>query len=185
MDTTQTLYSISGPDRPGLLDDLAGAIARNEGNIVDLRTIELRGQFSMLVLVVAHQGATQAITCSLQELAAYSGLTVNLAAAAERDTPEMSQYLLSAIGPDQPGVVKQVSHLMKALSINIDHVETHTNALGEMKLSFVLEVARNIPLTKLREFVGQLFSELGLTWNVEPYGGPGCATLKDQYSTSS
>jgi glycine cleavage system transcriptional repressor len=167
MDGNPWLVIITGEDRPGILDDVCGVIQRNSGHITDLRSVDVAGHFAMLVLVRITATAEQAMEHQLAELASYSGLRIAVKPA-NTDTERTSTHLykLTACGREHVGVLKKMSHLLRVLSVNIEHIETHSEPDGSTTMTLVLGVPRDCPVTKLKEFIGQLLSTSKMSWDL-------------------
>jgi glycine cleavage system transcriptional repressor len=162
------LVIITGEDRPGILDDVCGVIQRNSGQITDLRSVDVGGHFAMLVLVRIHAGAEQAMEHQLAELASYSGLRISVRPAVETEASGRPTHLykLTACGREHVGVLKKLSHLLRVLSVNVEQIETHSEPDGSTTMTLVLGVRKDCPVTKLREFVGQLLGTSQMSWDL-------------------
>ncbi len=160
------LVIITGEDRPGILDDVCGVIQRNSGHIADLRSVDVGGHFAMLVLVHILSSAEQAMEHQLAELASYSGLRVSVKPAMETEARPIHFYKLVACGREHVGVLKKMSHLLRVLSVNVEQIETHSEPDGSTTMTLVLGVPRDCPVTKLKEFVGQLLSTSNMSWDL-------------------
>jgi glycine cleavage system regulatory protein len=166
MDGSDQVVIIAGEDRPGILDDVCGVIQRNSGVIVNIRSIDIAGQFSMIVQVKVREGARAALEHQLGELAGYSGLFVRMKPADPSAQQSNHLFRLVACGREDVGVLKKLSHLLRVLSINIEHVDTHSEPDGSTTMSLVMAVPRECPVTKLREFVGQLLCTMEMKWEL-------------------
>lgn len=160
------LVTITGEDRPGILDDVCGVIQRNSGAIVDLRSIDVGGHFAMLILVRINSSAEQAMEHQLTELASYSGLRISVKPAQETERNAVHFYKLVACGREHVSVLKRLSHLLRVLSVNVENIETHSEADGSTTMTLTLGVPRDCPVTKLREFVDQLLGPSKMVWDL-------------------
>lgn len=168
MEGTPWIVIITGEDRPGILDDVCGVIQRNSGHILDLRSIDVGGHFAMLVMVRLPSTSEQSLDHQLTELASYSGLRVTMKPALESGTRPIHLYRLTACGKEHVGVLKKLSHLLRVLSINIEHIETHSQPDGSTTMTLALGVPRECPVSKLREFVEQLLGPSNMSWDLAP-----------------
>lgn len=161
------VVTITGEDRPGILDDVCGVIQRNSGHIVDLRSVDVAGYFAMLIVVCMPTMAEQAMNHQLAELASYSGLKISVKPIDPNSEPPRGHfYRLTACGKEHVGVLKKLSHLLRVLSINIEHIQTHSEPDGSTTMTLVLNVPRECPVTKLKEFVAQLLSNSEMSWDL-------------------
>jgi glycine cleavage system transcriptional repressor len=166
MDGTPWIVIITGEDRPGILDDVCGVIQRNSGHIVDLRSVDVGGYFAMLVLMTLSATSEQALEHQLTELASYSGLRVSMKPALDTGARPIHMYRLVASGREHVGVLKKLSHLLRVLSVNIEHIETHSEPDGSTTMTLHLGVPRECPVSKLREFLAQLLSTSEMAWDL-------------------
>ncbi|GIW76142.1 MAG: hypothetical protein KatS3mg104_1205 [Phycisphaerae bacterium] len=167
MDEYPWILTITGEDRPGILDDVCGVIQRNSGHIVDLRSVDVSGYFAMLIVVRIPTMAEQAMNHQLTELASYSGLKISIKPIDPQTEPVRGHfYRLVACGKEHMGVLKKLSHLLRVLSINIEHIETHVEPEGSTTMTLILNVPRECPVTKLKEFVAQLLSNSHMSWDL-------------------
>ena len=168
MDDASLVITVTGTDRAGLLYEIAGVVNRFDAAIIDLRSLELRGQFAIMLLVQpAGDGASiDPLKQALAEFAGYAGLTVGCAPASAHEMPAVNVYRLTACGAERPGVLKQISHLMRVLGVNLEHIQTKIDPGRKLHVSMLLNVPRDVPISKVREFCAQLFSEVQMTWDL-------------------
>lgn len=109
-----------GPDRPGLVRELAGHIRKLGGNIEDTRMSKLGGEFAVLVLVTGEAGSLLELKASAPQLESALGVSCFF-----RDTSTVekaagaSLYVFHASGVDHPGIVESVTDVLAARSINV------------------------------------------------------------------
>jgi|SRR5581483_10917310 len=164
-----------GADRPGLVEEVSQFIFEHGGNIEDSRMVNLRGQFAMMVLLGARDDVIARIRRDLPRLAEKSRLHTELrpasAAPAEGQRPAAvgRAFQLKASAMDQAGLVHRVAHLLRAMNVNIESLETHLSAapisgapVFEMELT--LSVPHETPLGGLRDQLGKLCDELNIDW---------------------
>ena len=159
--------TIIGCDRPGILDDVCTVVERNSGRVVDIRSTDCAGQFAMLALYESAESAQPAIALQLGELASVSSMHLSISEAIDGEAKPINLYRLVAAGGDHVGVLRQLSHLLRVLSINVDQIDTRRETADRTAITLLLEVPRDCPLTKLREFVGQLLSAHKMEWELK------------------
>ncbi len=119
------IVTFIGDDRPGLVEALSRVIERNGGNWLESRLSQLGGKFAGLVLVALPDESAASLERELAELAA-SGLRVSVDAAGSAPLPDKHVDLrLSVIGPDRPGIVKEVSRALAERQINVVEMDSH------------------------------------------------------------
>jgi predicted amino acid-binding ACT domain protein len=164
MPDARQVISICGDDRPGILDDVCSVIQRNSGRITDLHTIDVGGQFAMLCCVHIAESAVEALRHQMNELAGYTGLRIIVSRAVT--SRALHQYMLRACGTDHVGVLKKISHLLRVLNINIQHIDVHTQPDQHATMILTLGVPRECPVTKLKEFFAQLLGPTDMRWEL-------------------
>lgn len=106
-----------GPDRPGLVKDLASHVREHGGNIEDTRMSKLGGEFAVLLLVTGGEKA-------LSDLEEFTSLEKNLGISCfskrtSTSPAEGALYELEASGFDQPGIVEAVSQVLAEKKVNV------------------------------------------------------------------
>jgi glycine cleavage system regulatory protein len=118
------VMTVIGPDRPGLVDSVAGLVAQHGGNWLESRMSRLGGQFAGILRVAVPGDNEPALISALKKLAT-QGLTVVV----HPDQPKASaasarQSLLEIIGQDRPGIVRQISHALAGFGVNVEELHT-------------------------------------------------------------
>lgn len=158
-DKEHLLITSIGTDRPGIVADLSGWILEHGGNIQDSRMSQLGGEFATLVLVSGESGLAEKLASTSDQFASAHGQTVFTKAVAPAPAaPAVShlRYQLRATALDHPGIVHQVSQLLRDQSVNIVSASTHTTPAPFTGAPvFQFEMTVDIPGTtaagKLRE----------------------------------
>jgi len=119
------VMTIIGPDRPGLVGQLAHVIAEHGGNWLESRMAHLAGQFAGILRVEVPAPQQTALMTALRALDPH-GLTVQIqpgkpVAAA----PVGSLIVIEVVGHDRPGMVRQISHVLAQLNINVEELASH------------------------------------------------------------
>ena len=167
METIRHVAIISGQDRPGILDDVCTIVERNSGRVLDLHSTYAAGYFAMLAVYESADSAAPAVEAQLQDMTSVSSLELNICPADAVEKSATRPYRLIAHGEDHVGVLRKLSHLLRVLSISVEQIETHSDAEGPPALVLTLGVSRDCPLSKLREFVGQLLSAHKMDWEIK------------------
>jgi glycine cleavage system regulatory protein len=136
---TDLVLTLIGPDRPGLVEAVAGIIAAHGGNWLESRMTQLAGKFAgILRAEVPPEKAADV----LQALAALGtrGLKVvaetapRQEAAAARSGPQRTMDL-ELVGLDRPGIVREIAQLLAASGVNVEELVTDRHSApmsGEM-----------------------------------------------------
>lgn len=139
------VLTVVGPDRPGLVDALAAAIARAGGSWQKSRMSRLSGHFAGIVEVEVPASELYALRDGLDALSA-RGLSISLTRteSPEREAPPRVAQL-AFVGQDRPGLVQAIAHVLAARGVNVDELETHT-FLAPMSGVQVFEADVNVHL---------------------------------------
>ena len=162
-----------GADRPGLVEEVSKFIFEQSGNIEDSRMVNLRGQFAMMLLVSATPEALRGMQGSLPVLIQHSGLHIEIRSSGKPLTPPRPAlpYRLKATALDQAGLVHRVAHLLRALNVNIESMQTtlvaapYTGA-PVFEIEMAISVPGDLPLSQLRGRLSSLCDELNIDWQL-------------------
>jgi glycine cleavage system regulatory protein len=116
------ILTVIGPDRPGLVRALAGAVAARGGSWLESRMARLAGQFAGIVLVEAPDSLAEDLRALESE-----GLRITVQSATSRVPvpPAAPRLALEVVGNDRPGIVRDISHVLAASLVNIEELATH------------------------------------------------------------
>lgn len=167
MDQGRYIIIITGEDRPGILDDVTGVVQRNSGVVEDVRSVDLHDFFSMLLSIRMNRANVESLKHQVEEVGSYGGLHVRVEPAGNPSDDTRTPYHLSITGDDLGGVLKKISHLLRVLSINIESMETRRRKGEQNHFDLVITIPPQVPLAKVREFLGQLLQPLGLLWDLD------------------
>jgi glycine cleavage system regulatory protein len=122
------VMTIIGPDRPGLVDLVAGVVADHEGNWLESQMAHLGGHFAGILRIQVPAAREPALTSALRELQSH-GLTI-VVHPDRPETPARAQItaLLEIMGQDRPGIIRQISRALASFGVNVE--ELHTECLS-------------------------------------------------------
>jgi glycine cleavage system regulatory protein len=153
------------PDRPGLVELLSMTIAAHGGNWLDSRLSSLAGQFGGVILAHVPDAGAEPLKRALESLAGY-GVQVLIRTAAEEVSRSPHQSLtLELVGQDRPGIVRDVSRILREHTVNIDdlHTEFMSGAMsGEALFKAIAEirVPAQVPVERLRRALEALANDI-------------------------
>jgi glycine cleavage system transcriptional repressor len=171
--THHTLLTATGPDRPGLVDEVSEFLFERGANIEDSRMVNLRGQFAMVVLFSGDEGVHGKAQADVAGFAEKLSMHVDLTPVKAREGVPVAAmpYRLTATAMDRAGLVHQISHLLRTQNVNIESLETKLAAapitgapMFEMEL--VMAVPRTTAIGKLRDELERLCNELNIDWQL-------------------
>ena len=167
----QALLVVTGADHPGILDDISHFVTDRGAQIEAVRVVNLRGRFALLMLVSGAEPAMKTITAELPGLSERTGIRATIEAAHDADggLAAGTSFALSAAGgsdADESTALRQTSNLLRVLNINIRDVETKRTTGGGFDMRMKIDVPRDVPVSKLRELLGQLLARQPLDWDL-------------------
>jgi len=168
-----------GPDRVGIVDDLSGAVAAAGGNIEESKMAVLGGEFAVIMLISGPAAAIETVCTSLPARGRELGLRVTCQRTHEPRAEEKGRpYLLTAVSLDTPGIVHSVTALLRRHAINIEDLETETEAAPwtgapMFRLSAHLVIGPSVSIGTLKEELARLQRENDLDVVLRPVFTPG------------
>jgi len=116
------VMTVIGKDRTGLVESVARLVADHGGNWLESRMCRLGGEFAGILRV--HVPAEQRVKLE-QALGQLPGLSIIVRtdepSSASRATRLAS---LDVVGQDRPGIVREVTHALAALQVNVEELAT-------------------------------------------------------------
>ena len=160
--------TVLGHDRPGIVADVAGALADLHGNLEDSTMTLLRGHFAMVLLV--HTGAgTEAVEAALRPLCAGGALVINARVLDEpaSDHAAGPSYALRVHGADRPGIVATMTAVVARHGANIVDLGTRL-VEGLYVLTAELELPAEASVVGLQSELRGAADELGVEVRLWP-----------------
>ncbi len=127
-----------GDDRPGLVESVSSTVSSHGGNWLESRLSQLSSKFAGIVLISLPTDESKALETELKDLDR-EGLSVRLTPSIESTIVDSEpNFNLSIIGPDRPGIVREVSTALHAHGVNVIEMTTSVESApmtGEMLFS--------------------------------------------------
>jgi glycine cleavage system regulatory protein len=115
------VLSIIGKDKSGLVDELAKAVAKAEGNWLRSSFCHLAGHFAGFVEIMLPKENHNMLVSDCHAL---SNLQITLLPAKESNTQDTKQVYVKVTGNDRKGIVKDVTSALSIFELNIVELET-------------------------------------------------------------
>jgi glycine cleavage system regulatory protein len=123
------VMTIIGPDRTGLVEAVARAVADHGGNWLESRMCRLGGAFAGILRVEA---PTEKKTTLLEALQKISGLKVIVDSGEKKTTAANTRLTkMEIIGQDRPGIVREISAALARAGVNVEEFSSEV-ASGPM-----------------------------------------------------
>ncbi|MDA7922445.1 hypothetical protein N9B73_11870 [Verrucomicrobiales bacterium] len=168
------IVSIIGPDRKGLVENLASVVSHASGNWEGSRMIRLAGQFSGMVQVALPSESMDELEAALSQLEEI-GLKTSVVRANET-APSLIDatrtVLLEVVGSDRQGIVSEISKTLASEGASIVELATDcTDApmSGErlFKTHARIEIPPEAGVSVLRELIESISDDLMVEMDVE------------------
>ena len=154
------LLTVSGEDKKGLVEGLAGSIESLGGNWLESRLCRLGGQFAGIVHLEFQQTpkelpkSVQSLTCEWQVVESSAQTT---------SEPDLASIRITAA--DRPGIVKQISHILAAGGANVEEIESRVRSApfsGERMFEalYTISLDQDVDRERLRDGLEGLAEEL-------------------------
>ncbi|WP_200210257.1 MULTISPECIES: glycine cleavage system protein R [Micromonospora] len=158
--------TVIGRDRPGIVADVAEALARLGANLTDSTMTRLRGHFAMTLICVGPAAAD--VEAALAPLAA-DGQLLATVRAVTRDgeaAPTGEPYVLAVHGADRMGIVAAMTRVLADAGGNVTDLSTRLT--GSL---YVVVAEVELPPGSSDEVAGRLArtaAELGVGVSLRP-----------------
>lgn len=167
------ILNVSGSDRPGLTEALAGAVLSAGGNWLESHLSRLGGLYVGSVLVAVGAGQVEALRAAVSAVDA-TGLEVRIAPAVEGGDAGGGEVLqFSLVGQDRPGIVRQVTAVLAGLDVNIDAFDTKVSAephsgAALFHMEARLRLPAGLPAAKVQAALEDISAEIMVDTSLTP-----------------
>jgi glycine cleavage system transcriptional repressor len=171
-DKTYLVLTAVGPDRPGLVSEIASAIHAAGANLEDSRMAILGGEFALLTLVSGTEAAAAAVEQATLSLGDKLGLRVLSKRTGRGAQKHFLPYRISVTGVDRPGIVLHVSEILARRGVNVASLESRLSyaplsGTPMFVLEAVLQVPSEVALAELRRELAAQCDEENLDISLE------------------
>lgn len=122
--STRLVMTIIGPDRPGLVESVAGIVTAHGGNWLESRMARLAGQFAGIVEFDVPRDTAEGVTSALRRLSDRGLQVVVQAGGSEPAAKPHRRVHLDLLGGDRPGILHHLTEVLAAHSVNIEELTT-------------------------------------------------------------
>jgi glycine cleavage system transcriptional repressor len=165
-----TLHAITviGHDRPGIIAQATGALARLGLNLEDITMTLLRGHFTMVLLCEGDVSARR-IEEVLEFIAADGTLSVSAREIPEEpvEEPAATPYVVTVHGADRPGIVSAVATRLADVGGNITDLDSRL-ASGLYILGAEVDLPDGTDVDALEQSLSKAADELGVGATLQP-----------------
>ena len=126
---TTLILTVIGDDRSGLVEALAGVVAKHDGNWNHSSMARLGSKFAGIVEVSVAATSVDDLVAELGPLEAQGLLDITVERVA--DTPASvagPRWELRLVGQDRPGIVHEIAQALARSGVSIDELQTSTSS---------------------------------------------------------
>lgn len=162
------VMTIISPDRTGLVESIARAVADHGGNWLESRMCRLGGEFAGILRIEIPEEKKAALLGALQILEANG---VQIVLRADRPVPTVpaaacgKQTKLEIIGADRPGIVREITSALSRAQVNVEEFSSEITSApmsGEtlFKASARLQLPSGCDLAALKRDLEKIAADL-------------------------
>lgn len=163
------VISVMARDRVGIIADVATVIKRLDGNLEDMSQTVLCGHFTMILVAAFPDSVTpETLRAALAEASANEPFEVGIrrmthvpSAAGGGTSADERKYVLTAVGPDQIGLVAGVTEYLRQKDINVEDLATRVDA-GQYTMILLLNLPPAIDVRRLKHSLQVAMSDVGV-----------------------
>ncbi len=158
--------SVYGKDKPGIVHEISKALASCNANIVDIEQTVLQGMFVMFV-VAEYDGDYEKVAKKVEEAAKRINVTASVAPFEREKAKEKELYVVTVIGKDRVGLVRDITAIFLEYGINIE--KTSLTAREDLiSIEFLVDIRGGDPEV-IRNRLRNEAERLGLDIVMQPY----------------
>ena len=172
------VLTATGPDKPGIVEQVTEVVEEHDGNVEASRMARLGGEFAMLMLVSASGTRIGAQREALRGLRQHDFKVVTRLTA----SGNMEQYAghipyeIKVRGADHEGIVHSVTQYLASQGINIETLDTNVckapmTGTPLFEMDAVILVPGSLSYHDLREALEEIGDQSGVDAEIIPYTG--------------
>jgi len=124
---TDIVFTLSGPDRVGIVEEVTGVLLGLGGNVDTGRMARLGGEFAIIMLVALPDERCPDVESAFEHLVRQGyRVTAARAKTAAAEEVQARPYRVEVEGADHEGIVHEISAGLAQRGINIESAETGT-----------------------------------------------------------
>jgi glycine cleavage system regulatory protein len=158
----QLVMTLIGPDRTGLVESVARAVAGHSGNWLESRLCRLGGEFAGILRVEVPADKKSALLDALQGI---SSLNVSVHPSGTKTPAGGLQTKMEIIGQDRPGIVHEISAALARAGVNVEEFSSEVASApnsGEtlFKAGARLQLPQKCDLAALKKELEKIAADL-------------------------
>jgi glycine cleavage system regulatory protein len=159
------VMTIIGPDRTGLVESIARAVAEHGGNWLESRMCRLGGEFAGLLRIEIPAEKKPLLLAAMRELQK-DGLQIVIRADEPGGVPAAGrQTKLEIVGSDRPGIVREITGALARANVNVEEFSSEVSSApmsGEtlFKASARLQLPEGCDIIALKKDLEKIAADL-------------------------
>lgn len=158
------VMTIISPDRTGLVESIARAVAEHGGNWLESRMCRLGGEFAGILRIELPAEKKSALLAALQKLQT-NGLQIVVRDDAAATTSSGKQTQLEIVGADRPGIVREITSALARAGVNVEEFSSEITSApmsGEtlFKATARLQLPERCDLAALKRDLEKIAADL-------------------------
>lgn len=166
------IITVLGPDRVGLVEQIAEALNAQGGNWTDSRMAHLSGQFAGILRMEVDTIKVDDLKASLGKLET-DGLQIQVRQADTTDSNPASKHLnIEVLGQDRPGIIRDITEQLSKLNVNIEELDSEVrdaSMSGEhlFAATLLLSVPEGVSSKSVQDALEEMADQLMVDLNFE------------------
>ena len=162
------LLTVVSDDKPGIVEEIAKAVAEHEGNWLESRLAQLGGKFAGVVHISVPGDKDEGVRAALKALESKSiWINIDIYSDASDASDSKSVATFHAVGPDRPGIVREITQAFTKHQINLAEIETSLSSMpysGEplFEAEGVLQLPSGLDMQDLQDALNAIADSLGM-----------------------
>ena len=170
------VMTIISPDRTGLVEAVARAVAEHGGNWLESRLCRLGGEFAGILRVEIPAAKKSALLDALQKLQT-NGLQIVVRDDAPVSAASGRQARLEIVGADRPGIVREITSALARAGVNVEEFSSEVASApmsGEIlfKAAARLQLPERCDLAALKRDLEKIAADLLVDVSFAELGSP-------------
>lgn len=167
------ILTVVSDDKPGIVEALANTVKAHNGNWLESRLTQLAGKFAGVVRIQVDEAQRQPLTDALRALRD-KGINIIIEASTGNPatTEDFREASFHAVGPDRPGIVRELSHIFSEAKINVTEMDTRYSSMpysGEplFEAEGRVQIPTSVQLHDIQEKLENVAHELAIDISIE------------------
>jgi glycine cleavage system regulatory protein len=168
------VMTIIGPDKTGVVESVARAVADHGGNWLESRMCRLGGEFAGILRVEISADKKSSLLNALQKI---PGLNITIHTDEMKISPANArQTKLEIIGSDRPGIVREIASALARANVNVEEFSSEVTSApmsGEtlFKASARLQLPESCDRAALKKDLEKIAADLLVDISLAEFGG--------------